>query len=129
MEHFDVSAPVPSVDPADVEAVWRFMNQVFPGVRDPFEESGGAATCPSTVSVDIGLYAEQCSEGADVYAVWLRTALLGVLYKMGMLAPWQQGGELNKAVFQVAATIPIANLNEFNPDAFIASLTGASDLQ
>lgn len=128
MQPFDLNAPCPAVDPADVQALWRFMRKVSPGWADPIDEAQGPGAEAPTMGIDVRLMARACSEGADVYAVFIRTSLLRVLLHLGMLSPWQREGELSAVVFEAAATVPIGSINGFNPDDMLANIRGASDL-
>ena len=129
MKQLYPNARVPAVDPADVEAVWRFLNQVSPSVSGPFEEAGSDESGTPAVGFCTSLVAGHCSPGADVEAVSVRTMLVSVVFQMGLLTPWLQDGELDRRVFRVAATMPIDSLDRFSPEAFVAGLPGASDLQ
>lgn len=128
MEHFNPNAPLSAVDPADVEALWRFMLKANPGFADPIAVAPGAQACAPNIGIDISLVARHCSDGADVYAVFFRTSLLGMLLRTGALSPWQREGELDAVVFEVAATLPISSLKGFAPDAFLAQVRKATDL-
>jgi hypothetical protein len=124
-----LNLPVPPVDPADVQAVWRFMCSMRPGLGDSTGDVQGAEYCASNVSIGIDLIAQNCSEGADAYAVFFRTSLLGVLLRMGLLSPWEHDGELAATVFEAAAKVPIASLEGFDPGALLEMLGGNGDLQ
>lgn len=121
-----LNLPVAVVDPADVQAIWRILNLVSPSLSGSFKKEGSAETGSNAVSFDYDLLAGHCSVGADVYAVFLRVMLLSFMLRSGLLAPWQDGAELSAAVFQAAATVPIARLAGFDPDEFIALLPDAS---
>lgn len=56
--------------------------------------------------VDGDLIAEHCSVGANVEAVFFRHAIMQMLARQGLLAPWQHGEEIEDFVFQVFATYP-----------------------
>jgi hypothetical protein len=58
---------------------------------------------------------------ADVGAVWVRSALLGLMVKQGVLADWQHGTQLNDGVYRVAATMPL-NGFQFDPIALVRRL-------
>lgn len=128
MHHFDPNAPLSAVDPADIQELWRFMQKVVPGPAGPIDEALNAKAEPLTFGFDTSLVADHCSAGADVNAVFFRTTLIGLLLRMGLLVPWQHDEELSADVFQVAATLPIASLNEFDPNDFLAALGNANDL-
>jgi hypothetical protein len=62
--------------------------------------------------IDDRMYKEVCSSGADVQAVWYRTSILGLLQILpdSPLTPWTHDGELDDAVFHVAATFPMKKM-------------------
>jgi hypothetical protein len=62
-------------------------------------------------SLSSRLYESACSPGANVVAVWYRASILGVLQTLpeNPLKPWSHEGELDDAVFQIAATFPLKN--------------------
>jgi hypothetical protein len=90
---------IPAVDPADLRSVWKMQREVQE--RAP----GGHAAILSDE-----LYKRACSPGANIGAVWFRTAMLGMLEMFGMLAAWIQEGVIADAVFQVAATFPMKGI-------------------
>jgi hypothetical protein len=108
----NAGAPTPAVAPADLKRVLQFMQSLSAHLQPG--EAGNAG-------VDLGLLAEQCSPGANVQAVWLRSAVLEMLFSHGVLGQWQPGNEVHDAVFRVAATIPLSGV-ELNPDTFIERL-------
>jgi len=87
--------PIPPVDPADLRSVWQMQREFQ--ARVPGERIG----------IGGEFYKRACSPGANVRAVWFRTAMLGVLQMLGMLAPWIHEGVVADAVFNVAATFPM----------------------
>ena len=87
--------PIPPVDPADLRSVWQMQREFQ--ARVPGEQIG----------IGGEFYKRTCSPGANVRAVWFRTAMLGVLQMLGMLAPWIHEGVVADAVFNVAATFPM----------------------
>jgi hypothetical protein len=128
MEHFNPNAPLSAVDPADVQAVWRLILKASPGSANPIGEAQGAEECAPNTSIGIGLIAQNCSAGADVYAVFFRASLLGQVFRQGLLSPWQQDGDLSPVVFQVIATIPAGSLQGFDTEAFLSRLRDMSDV-
>ena len=57
-------------------------------------------------AIDARSFAEVCSPGANVTAVWYRASMLGMLAQtIGMLAP-ELPAEVREAVFNVAASFP-----------------------
>ena len=112
MQGVEQGAPIPPVDPIDVRRVQELYEQ-FAQLRDPGMEGNTA--------IDASLMASVCSPGADMGAVWVRNALLGVMLQQGVLADWQRGTGLDDAVYRVAATIPLNGL-QLDPRAFIQRL-------
>jgi len=92
---------VAAVSPDDLRNVWIMMRDLE--VRTPEGQTG---------SLSSGLYEGACSPGANVLAVWYRASILGVLQRPpdNPLTPWSHGGELDDAVFQIAATFPMEKL-------------------
>lgn len=129
MEHFDPNAPLSAVDPADVQAVWRFMHKASPGQADPIGEVQGGQACAPNMSIGLSLIAQNCSAGADVPAVFFRASLLGQLFRQGLLAPWQQDGDLSPVVFQVIATIPAGSLQGFDLEDLLSRLRDMNDVR
>ena len=77
--------------------------------------------CGKDGVISIEMTARACSPVANLPAVWLRHTQLRSLYREGLLAEWQHGTALDDAVFQVAATIPMAG-TRLDPAAFLQSL-------
>jgi hypothetical protein len=46
--------------------------------------------------------------GADIEAIWFRATVLSLM--PGMLAPWTHSGELDDAVFNIAAIFPMCQM-------------------
>jgi hypothetical protein len=96
---------VATVKPGDLKAVCALMRDVKAG---------------QSVGIDSRAYENACSPGADVDAVWYRASMLGLLQMLPQmspqmfpespLTPWTHDGELDDAVFQVAATFPMKNM-------------------
>ena len=59
-----------------------------------------AAEQPSSIGFSPEVLAQECSPGADVFAVWLRTAILDLLSQQGLLNSWLHDGELDERVFR-----------------------------
>ncbi len=99
---------VAAVAPADLKAVRAFSR----GVQ--------AATGGQAGMIELGLYRRVCSPGADIDAVWYRASMLGLLEMLPQVSPqmfpespltsWTHDGELDDAVFQVAATFPMKTM-------------------
>jgi hypothetical protein len=92
---------VATVNPDDLRNVWTMMRDLQ--ARDLEGQSG---------SISSGLYEAACSPGANVVAVWYRASILGVLQMLpeNPLTMWSHEGELDDAVFQIAATFPMKKL-------------------
>jgi hypothetical protein len=92
---------VAAVNPDDLRNVWTMMRAVE-----------ARATPGQSGSVSSGLYESACSPGANVMAVWYRASILGVLQMLpgSPLTPWSHEGQLDDAVFQIAATFPMQKL-------------------
>lgn len=58
------------------------------------------------------VYQSVCSPGADVVSVWYRASMLWVLRHVisDVVASWTHDGQLDDAVFQVAATFPMEKM-------------------
>jgi hypothetical protein len=92
---------VAAVNPDDLRNVWTMMRDLQ--ARDLERQSG---------SISSRLYEGACSPGANVVAVWYRASILGVLQMLpgNPLTPWSHEGELDDAIFQIAATFPMKKL-------------------
>src|SRR6266404_3437080 len=92
---------VTAVSPDDLRNVWTMMRDL-----EARTQAG------QTGSLSSRLYEVACSPGANVLAVWYRASILGVLQMLpgNPLTPWSHGGELDDAVFQIAATFPMKKL-------------------
>ena len=92
--------PVATVSPDDLRSVWKLF-------RDAQTQHPGEC-----VSFSSGVYERVCSPGADVHAVWFRASMVGMLQMVSpeLLTQWTHNGELDDAVFQVAATIPMEKM-------------------
>jgi hypothetical protein len=122
VESLASGVPVPPVNPDDIKRLWRFIS----GAADKRQHIEGEASAP-TMAFDEGLIAQQCSSGADVFAVFFRTALLQPLLRQGILNDWLEGNELRDTVFGAAATFPLQNgVESFDPNAFVERLRSSS---
>jgi len=68
---------------------------------------------PSGKSRAVGLFGLQavCGPGADAHSVWYRASLLLMLSRRAdVLMPWTHDGELDQAVFRVAAVFPMGKM-------------------
>jgi len=88
---------VPTVDVADLIAVWNVGQEVRP------PHPGQA------VGVDIEIYKSVCQPGADVRAICFRLMMIHALGMMGReeFAHLDQNEQFRNAVFKVAAWIPM----------------------
>jgi hypothetical protein len=87
--------PVAAVNPDDLRAAWAIYRDVQ--ARQPNRQTG----------VSVNVFQGVCSPGADIAAVVYRTWMLLWLGRHTLLSPWLHDGELDRAVFKVAATFPI----------------------
>jgi len=92
---------VAAVNPDDLRNIWTMMRDLQ-----------ARAQAGQSESISGGLYERACSPGANVLAVWYRASILGVLQMLpgSPLTPWSHGGELDDAVFQIAAKFPMKKL-------------------
>lgn len=77
-------------------------------------------------AMSLDMMSRVCSPGANLPAVWLRYRQVRVLVKRGILAEWQHSPDLDDAVYQVAATIPMNGL-ELGVAAFVRRLREEDD--
>jgi hypothetical protein len=89
-----------AVEVTDLKKVWQVSADFK--ARNP----GQSGSIGSTV------YQSVCSPGANVVAVWYRASMLCVLEQMmpELLASWTHDGQLDDAVFEVAATFPMQKM-------------------
>ncbi len=90
------NAPVPAVDPSDLRAVCDFGGDI------PSEPGKMAA-----VSAD--LFAQACSPGADIFAIWYRSAMLGLVFAAFEIPFWLREHRHVKAnyIFEVFSRLPM----------------------
>jgi hypothetical protein len=101
------NGPIPSVNPADLRsvcAVQRDIRSRFPGQR--------------VLMVDDDDLKHACSPGADLFAIGYRIAMLEMLTELRLLSPWLHNGELDDAVFNVFATIPMKRIQKGGQEGF-----------
>ena len=107
--------PVPVVDVADMKVMWAH------GQKLKAQHLGG-------VAVEVGIWKQLCSPGADIQAVSYRCQMLGLL-EMMLRAAWT-GGELSVNALKVAARIDLhwmavgvaQNGFPFNLEGFLAEV-------
>jgi hypothetical protein len=89
---------VAAVDPEDL------MNFAKLG-----REAQAAAAGSGGMAIGQSALQSVCSPGANATAVWYRLKMLGLCEHMGLLSlsSFQRNGELDDAVFKVAATFPM----------------------
>jgi hypothetical protein len=87
--------PVPIVDVADIKAVWARCREL----RTQHPAGGGMAL------VELGVWKQVCSPGADIRAVTHRCLRLG-LWEM-LLRPAWTGGDFSESAFKVAARMDL----------------------
>ena len=113
-------APVPTVDPADLQALWRYTLEL----RAQYPNGG--------VGTDINALKNLLSPGADTRAVAYRSSMLWLL-EMMLESAWP-GGQLSESAFKVAARmelqwVPVGGLRKgfpFDLERFIAEVQGES---
>jgi hypothetical protein len=84
--------PVPVVDVADMKVMWTHGQEL-------------KAQHPEGVAVEVGVWKQLCSPGADIRAVSYRCQMLGLL-EMMLRAAWT-GGELSVNALKVAARMDL----------------------
>lgn len=104
----DASQPIPAVDSKDLRAVWELTQQ---------SKAQLPAGQSSSFGIDVTLVAQVCGPEANVFAVFMRNALLEVLMHEGLVT-----APLDPAVFDVAAEFPIPAFDQFNPSDFVRTL-------
>jgi hypothetical protein len=90
--------PVSAVDSADLRAAW----DLFGDVR--------ARNADQKVAIGVAMFERACSPGASVRSVYYRAAMLQLCERRGLLSPWLHDGQLEEAVFRVAATFPMKKM-------------------
>ena len=107
--------PVPVVDVADIKVMLAHFREL-------------KAQHPGGVAVEVGIWKQLCSAGADIRAVSYRCQMLGLL-EMMLRAAWA-GGELSVNAFKVAARMDLhwmavgvpQNGFPFNLERFLAEV-------
>jgi hypothetical protein len=115
--------PVPPVTPADLSAVYSLMLRAR---ADLPASIGMESPEQPAIGFDPGVLADACGPGANVFAIWLRCALLEMMFRHGVLALWQRGDRLDEGVFEVAAIFPISRIDRFDGEAFLQRLRDRS---
>jgi len=89
---------VAAVNPNDLRKVWTMMRDLE-----------ARALAGQGASISSVLVESACGPGANVLAVWYRASILRVLETLpgNPLTSWSHEGELDDAVFQIAATFPM----------------------
>ncbi len=90
--------PVAAVDSADLRAAWKLLGDVSRRNAD------------QPVAIGSGMFERACSPGASVRTVYYRAAMLQLCERRGLLSPWLHNGQLEEAVFRVAATFPMKKM-------------------
>jgi hypothetical protein len=103
MKAYVAGAPIPAVDPADIRCVRQCLKDFALEHPAPTAQEGANG-------IDIRLFDQVCSPGANVPAVLLRNTMIELLLHLKLLTPWLRGDDLDDAVLQVAASFPIASL-------------------
>lgn len=95
--------PIPPVDPKDLRAVWEFTREA-----------------PATSSFSVNLVAQVCNPGVNVFAVFMRRAVLELAVRKGL-----PDSHLDPTAFDVAATFPIPAFDQFDSDDFLRQIENA----
>jgi hypothetical protein len=92
---------VAAVNPDDLRNVWKMTREIL------------AHNQGQGVALAANMFESACSPGADAKAVWYRASMLGLLQMLpeSPLTPWTHEGELDDAVFKVAATFPMKKMD------------------
>ncbi len=88
-------APIPAVSEDDLKALHELCVE------------RAKRYCGKDGVVSIELMGRACSPNANLPAVWLRHTQLRAMYRLGLLAEWQHGTNLDDQVFRLAANIPM----------------------
>jgi hypothetical protein len=84
------------VEPSDLKQVWKMTEEIREH-SDPNVH----------VAIDVRGYADVCSPGANMMAIWYRASMLGLIAEQtGLFAP-ELPEEARDVVFDVAAKFPI----------------------
>jgi hypothetical protein len=89
---------VPQVDPADIKAMLNVGQEV---ARSHFGQN---------VPIGKNVFAQYCSKGADIEAVWYRTTYLGIMvarYGPFGIDPWIKEGQPDEMLIRTMAEIPM----------------------
>lgn len=116
--------PVPAVEMGDLKSAWNIYKDVES--RHPGKQT----------AVGISVIEHACSAAADIRAVTYRCGTLQMLEMLAgeLLAKWKESGQLDDAVFRVAARIPMKWIGvgiphsgfPFDIDAFLDELRADS---
>jgi hypothetical protein len=91
----ELGAPIPPVEEHDLKALHELCIE------------RAKRYCGKDGVISIEQTSRVCTPGANLAAVWLRHTQLRSLFRQGQLAEWQQGANLDEAVFNLAARIPM----------------------
>jgi len=94
----DAEGPVPVVLHEDIKAAWITCSDLDARFAD------------RPVGIGIEVFQRACSPGANIAAVVYRTWMLQFMEEFGLLNRWLHNGELDEAVFRVAATFPLTKM-------------------
>ena len=111
MQAYAAGQPVPAVDAADIKAARELARRV-----------DARRTIEGAIGIDLRLFVEICSPGANVPAIAFRSMLISLLLHLELLNPWLLGGDLEDAVYRVTADFPLAGIERFNLTEFLARL-------
>jgi hypothetical protein len=102
-------APIPPVEEHDLKALHELCIE------------RAKRYCGKDGVISIEQTSRVCTPGANLAAVWLRHTQLRSLFRHGQLAEWQHGTNLDEAVFNLAARIPMTG-TQLNQEEFLSRL-------
>jgi len=111
MQSYAAGQPVPAVAPDDIKRFREVGKRLVP--EKPAQGS---------IGIDIRLFAEACTPGANIPAVAFRNYPISILLHLELLNPWRRGDDLDDAVYRVAADFPLAGIERFDPSEFLTRL-------
>jgi hypothetical protein len=118
-DEFETGTPAPPVDPADIRRMWELFTRL----------KAAAETSTHRGSVFLNAIADRVAwtPGANIGAVWVRTSLIEILHRTGVLKAWERGSDYEKRVFEVAAVYPML-IGEFDGEEFLRQVDVSGEL-
>jgi len=93
---------VAAVDPADLKNVWKLQSDASAHAKEHH--------IGQPVAIDVRIFAEACTPGVDVTAVWYRVSMLRLLAEHRVLSPWLHDGKPDDVLFNLAAKFPMKRM-------------------